>query len=115
MQSNATHGRCSPAHDASAAPQPPRHPTWRSDRHASPNQSTTPALSKGKFFAAATALLIGAAILAQGVPRTASAAPTFEALPAFQTAEARMHDGVDWSRVAAAPVDTGATVGAYDR
>jgi hypothetical protein len=26
-----------------------------------------------------------------------------------------MHDGVDWSRVVAAPVDTGATVGAYER
>jgi hypothetical protein len=78
-------------------------------------QTNTAALSKGKLFAAATALLIGAALLAQGVPRTASAASAIEALPSFQTAEARMHDGVDWSRVAAAPVDTGATVGAYDR
>ncbi len=77
--------------------------------------STTPALSKGKLFAAATAMLIGGAILAYGVPRTASAASAFETLPVFQAAGARMHDGVDWSRVAAAPVDTGATVGAYDR
>jgi hypothetical protein len=78
-------------------------------------QSNTPALSKGKLFAAATALLIGGAILAYGAPRTASAASTFETLPGFQPPQARMHDGVDWSRVVAAPVDTGATVGAYDR
>lgn len=71
-----------------------------------------PVLSKGKVIAAAGALLIGAAILAYGVPRTANAAASFSAQP---VAEARMHDGVDWSRVAAAPVDTGATVGAYDR
>jgi hypothetical protein len=77
--------------------------------------STTSALSKGKLFAAATALLIGGAVLAYGAPRTANAASALETLPVFQTAGARMHDGVDWSRVAAAPVDTGVTVGAYDR
>jgi hypothetical protein len=77
--------------------------------------STTPALSKGKLFAAATALLIGGAILAYAAPRTANAASAFESSASFQTAGARMHDGVDWSRVAAAPVDTGVTVGAYDR
>jgi hypothetical protein len=76
------------------------------------DQSNTPALSKGKVIAAAGALLIGAAFLAHGVPRSANAAASFTAQP---VAEARMHDGVDWSRVAAAPVDTGATVGAYDR
>lgn len=74
--------------------------------------AATPALSTGKVIAAAGALLIGAAVLAYGVPRTANAASSFTAQPA---AEARMHDGVEWSRVAAAPVDTGATVGAYDR
>ena len=68
-----------------------------------------PVLSKGKVFAAACALLIGAAMLAHGVPRSANAAASFAAQPA---AEARMHDGVDWSRVAVAPVDAGATVGA---
>jgi hypothetical protein len=71
-----------------------------------------PALSTGKLIAVASALLVGAAVLAYGVPRTANAAASFTAQPA---AEARMHDGVDWSHVAAAPVDTGATVGAYDR
>ena len=75
-------------------------------------QAQTPALSKGKVIAAAGALLIGAAFLAYGVPRTANAAASFNAQPA---AEARMHDGVDWSRVAVAPVDTGATIGAYER
>lgn len=77
-------------------------------------QSPTPALSKGKLFTVA-ALLIGAAMLAQGLPRTASAASAVEAQPSFQTAGARMHDGVDWSLVPAAPVDTGATIGAYER
>jgi hypothetical protein len=75
-------------------------------------QSRTPALSTGKVIAAAFGLLIGAAMLAHGAPSPASAASAFAALP---STEARMHDGVDWSRVAAAPVDTGATVGAYER
>lgn len=75
-------------------------------------QTTTPTVSTRKVIAAAGALLIGAAILAYGAPRTANAAASFNSAP---PAEARMHDGVDWSRVAAAPVDTGATVGAYDR
>jgi hypothetical protein len=75
-------------------------------------QTQTPAVSTGKLIAAAGALLIGAAILASGVPRSAHAAASFAVQP---VAEARMHDGVDWSRVAAAPVDTGATIGAYDR
>jgi hypothetical protein len=77
--------------------------------------SPAPALLDGKVVAAASALLIGAAMLAYGVPRNASAASAFDAQPSFQTAGARMHDGVDWSRVVAAPVDTGATVGAYER
>jgi hypothetical protein len=75
-------------------------------------QHATPALSKGKLIAAASALLIVAGILSYGAPRSANAASAFDALP---TAVARMHDGVDWSRVATAPVDTGATVGAYER
>lgn len=76
------------------------------------SQVAAPALPKAKVIAAAGAVLIGAALLAHGVPRSANAAASFTAQPA---AEARMHDGVDWSRVAASPVDTGATVGAYDR
>lgn len=75
-------------------------------------QAAAPAaLSSGKLIAAGCALLIGAAVLAYAAP-TANAAATFTAQ---SVAEARMHDGVDWSRVAAAPVDTGATIGAYDR
>jgi hypothetical protein len=74
-------------------------------------QTQTPAVSTGKLIVAAIGLLIGAAMLAHGVPRTASAASAFEALP---TVQVRMHDGVEWSRVPAAPVDAGATVGAYD-
>jgi hypothetical protein len=77
-------------------------------------QTAAPALSKGKLFTAA-ALLIGAAMLAQALPRTASAAPAFDAQPSGLAAGARMHDGVDWSRVPATPVDGGASVGAYDR
>jgi hypothetical protein len=80
-------------------------------------ESNTPALSKGKFFAAATAaLLIGGLLLANGAPRAAGTAAAFApGTTSFQLPSGRMHDGVDWSRVAAAPVDTGATVGAYDR
>jgi hypothetical protein len=78
-------------------------------------QSPAPALSAGKIVAAAGALLVGAALLAYGMPRTANAASAIEAQPSFQTAGARMHDGVDWSRVPATPVDSGASVGAYDR
>jgi hypothetical protein len=74
--------------------------------------AAAPALSKGKVITAACALLIGAALLTHGVPRTANAAASFNAQPEH---EARMHDGVDWSRVPATPVDTGASVGAYDR
>jgi hypothetical protein len=77
--------------------------------------SNTPALSKGKFFAAATAVLIGGLLLANGALGTASAASAFESTAGFQAPSGRMHDGVDWSRVVAAPVDTGATVGAYER
>jgi hypothetical protein len=78
--------------------------------------SNTPALSKGKFFAAATAaFLIGGLLLANGASRAASAASAFAPSASFQVPSGRMHDGVDWSRVVAAPVDTGATVGAYDR
>ncbi len=78
-------------------------------------QSNTPALSTGKLFTAAAALLIGGLLLANGVSGAANAASAFEAGASFQAPSARMHDGVDWTRVAAMPVDTGATVGAYDR
>lgn len=80
--------------------------------------STTAALFKvkGKLFTAAgAALLIGGLLLANGVPRTASAASAVTSTASWQVPSGRMHDGVDWSRVAAAPVDTGATVGAYER
>jgi len=76
-------------------------------------QSNTPALSTGKLVAAAAALLIGGLLLANGTSRSANAASAFNA--SFQVPQARMHDGVDWSRVAAAPIDAGASVGAYDR
>jgi hypothetical protein len=74
--------------------------------------STALALSKDKVVVAASALVIGAAMLAHGLPCKANAAAAFTAQP---SAGARMHDGVDWSRVAVARVDTGATVGADDR
>jgi hypothetical protein len=78
-------------------------------------QSNTPALSTGKLVAAAAALLIGGLLLANGTSRSANAASAFDAGAGFQAPQARMHDGVDWSRVAAAPIDAGASVGAYDR
>jgi hypothetical protein len=52
-------------------------------------------------------------ILINGMPRTASAASAFEAGLVQATSTGTIHEGVDWSRVAATPVDTGATVGAY--
>jgi hypothetical protein len=103
----ATHNRSSGRSHHSLASQPSQEIDMQTQAHIA-----APALSSGKLIAAASALLIGAAVLAYGVPRTANAAASFTAQP---VAEARMHDGVDWSRVAAAPVDTGATVGAYDR
>jgi hypothetical protein len=79
------------------------------------NQTQTrTALSDGKIFAAATALLVASVLVINGVPRTANAASAFGSASALPSATT-VHDGVDWSRVAAAPVDTGATVAAYDR
>lgn len=74
---------------------------------------TRTTLSGAKIFAAATALLVASVLVING-SRTANAASAFgspSALPSATT----VHDGTDWSRVAATPVDTGATVGAYDR
>jgi hypothetical protein len=70
-------------------------------------------LSGRKVFAAASALLAASVILINGMPRTASAASALEAGPVQATSTGTIHEGVDWSRVAATPVDTGATVGAY--
>jgi hypothetical protein len=113
------------ARGATAAPKPDNRSSGRSNRLAqalcaNPSgvivmqaQSNTQALSKGKLFAAATAVLIGGLLLANGAPRAAGT--SFASGASFQAPQARMHDGVDWSRVVAAPVDTGATVGAYER
>ena len=76
---------------------------------------TRTALSGRKIAAAAAALVAASVLLINGVPRTASAAQAFDAAPTYSVAGATMHAGVDWTRVAATPVDTGATVGAYDR
>jgi hypothetical protein len=76
-------------------------------------ESKTPALSKGKLIAAAAALLIGGLLVVNGTSRNANAASAFDA--SFQAPQARMHDGVDWSRVAATPIDTGASIATYER
>jgi hypothetical protein len=71
------------------------------------------AVSTNKFVVVAAALLLVAGLaLFNGSPRAASA---FDAAPAKgATGVALMHDGVDWGKVAATPVSTGATVGAYN-
>ncbi len=53
-------------------------------------------------------------LVINGVPRTANAASAFGIAAALPSATT-VHDGTDWSRVTAAPVDAGATVGAYER
>jgi hypothetical protein len=75
------------------------------------NRTDTVAVAPRKLFAAATALLVASVLVVNGLPNTASAASPVSAEPTGRT----LHDSIDWSRVAAAPVDTGATVGAYDR
>lgn len=74
---------------------------------------TRTTLSGAKIFAVATALLV-ASVLVINKPRTANAASAF-GNPSVQPSATTVHDGTDWSRVAATPVDTGATVGAYNR
>jgi hypothetical protein len=71
------------------------------------------AVSTNKFvMVAAAALLVAGLALVNGSPRAASA---FDAAPATGAAGVTlMHDGVDWGKVAATPVSTGATVGAYN-
>jgi hypothetical protein len=75
---------------------------------------TRTTLSGGKIFAAATALLVASVLVINGAPRTANAASAFGSAAALPSATT-VHDGMDWSRVAATPVDAGATVGAYER
>jgi hypothetical protein len=77
-------------------------------------QTRTLMLTERQFYAGATALLIAGILAMNGVPRTAGAAAAFDAASTYSV-QATVHDGVDWSRVAVTPVDTGATVGAYDR
>jgi hypothetical protein len=72
--------------------------------------TTAPLLSQRQVYAGAAALLV-ASLLAAYAPRTANAG----AFDAPSAATPTMHEGVDWSRVPATPVDTGATVGAYER
>jgi hypothetical protein len=69
--------------------------------------------SMNKLVAAAAAVLAAAALVTQhGSPRAAAAAP--EVLPTMSAQGSTMHAGIDWDKVPAAPVSTGATVGAYD-
>jgi hypothetical protein len=72
--------------------------------------TTAPLLSQRQLYAGAAALLV-AGLLAAYTPRAANAG----AFDASAVAAPTMHEGVDWSRVPATPVDTGATVGAYER
>jgi hypothetical protein len=72
--------------------------------------TTAPLISQRQFYAGAAVLLV-ASLLAAYTPRTANAG----AFDAPAAATPTMHEGVDWSRVPATPVDTGATVGAYER
>lgn len=73
--------------------------------------TTAPMITERQFYAGAAALLV-ASFLAVYPPSTANAG-AIESAPV--AAATTMHDGVDWSRVAVTPVDTGATVGAYER
>lgn len=68
----------------------------------------TPSLTK--FFVAAAVFAAAAVLFTQaGAPKANAAA-----LPQVSAATGTFHEGVDFSRVAATPVSTGATVGAYD-
>jgi hypothetical protein len=73
----------------------------------------TATVSKNKFVVVATAaMLVAGLTLLNAAPR---AAAVFDAAPAANAAAAPlMHDGVNWANVAAVPVSTGATVGAYN-
>jgi hypothetical protein len=70
---------------------------------------TQPAPVSKTLFALA-AMLAGGLLLAQ-----LSSPAAIAAQPATSLSNPTMHEGVDWSRVPAAPVSPGATVGAYDR
>lgn len=72
--------------------------------------TTAPVISQRQFWAAAAALL-AVSVLAAYPPSKANAGAFDAAIASAPT----MHAGVDWSRVTATPVDTGATVGAYER
>jgi hypothetical protein len=84
--------------------------TARSDTEEEPDMQASP-LSLTRVFAAATAMVAAGLVFSNTVPsaNAGSAAPAIAS-----AAHVSLHDGVDWSRVAAAPVSTGMSVGAYD-
>jgi hypothetical protein len=87
------------------------------DTHAAANAAAVGPTAR-HLYIAGTVLMLAGILAVQGLPRTAVAASpaspaSFDAVLALPSAT--IHEGVDWSRVVAAPVDTGATVGAYDR
>jgi hypothetical protein len=72
--------------------------------------TAAPMISERQFYAAATGLLVaGTLLILHAAPRAASAS----AFDAAAGAGVTIHDGIDWARVNAAPVDAGATVGAH--
>jgi hypothetical protein len=73
--------------------------------------AAAPRLSSAKLVAAAVAMSIGALLMLT----TSAPAAKAEGVARVSGSWTSLHDGVDWSGVAAAPVSTGATVGAYDR
>jgi hypothetical protein len=76
-------------------------------------QTQATPLSLTRVFAAAAALVAAGLLVTHVVP-SANAASASVAPAIASAAHASLHDGVDWSRVAAAPVSTGMSVGAYD-
>jgi hypothetical protein len=83
--------------------------TARSDSEEEPDMQASP-LSLTRVFAAATAMVAAGLVFSNTVPSAnAASAPAIAS-----AAHASLHDGVDWSRVAAAPVSAGMSVGAYD-
>jgi len=73
-------------------------------------QTAVPMISERQFYAAGTALLVAGTLILQSAPRAASVVPAFEAAA---NVDMTIHAGIDWTHVGAAPVETGATVGAY--
>lgn len=67
--------------------------------------------SPARVIATAAVLVAAAALISHFAAPAANAAP---AAGLVSAAYVSPHEGVDWSRVPAVPVSTGATVGAYD-